>query len=163
MLATQAVIDAESPTFQVGEDAMGPRHDDVGGHRAYDMRVADDAGGARIGRSTVGLGGGAGFDFGSDERVRTFGRSILDRGEPHPANPAVVHFDGIGEQITARNDNLDLAWLLDDESEAEKHLTDPEDIAAAIMGHLRAARAEIETMTEELGGENGQSAEAATA
>lgn len=66
------------------------------------------------------------------------------------------------EQIKARNDNLDIAWLRSDEAEAEEHLTDPEDIAAAIMGHLRAALAEIETVTEALGGENGQALEAAT-
>src|SRR5512147_3307971 len=28
----QAVIDAECPAFEVGEDAMRPRQDDVGGH-----------------------------------------------------------------------------------------------------------------------------------
>ncbi len=41
------------------------------------------------------------------------------------------------EEIKARNDNLDIAWLRDTEAEAEEHLTEPEDIAAAIMGHLR--------------------------
>ena len=53
-------------------------------------------------------------------------------------------------QIKARNDNLDIAWLRDTEAEAEEHLTDPEDIAAAIMGHLKAALEEIETVSEEL-------------
>jgi type I restriction enzyme M protein len=54
------------------------------------------------------------------------------------------------EQIKARNDNLDIGWLRDTEAEAEEHLTEPEDIAAAIMGHLRAALEEIETVSEEL-------------
>ena len=75
MLATQAVIDAERPGLQVGEDAMGPRQDDVGGHRADDVRVVGDAGGAGIAGPAVGPGGGAGFDVGSDEGVQAFGRS----------------------------------------------------------------------------------------
>lgn len=52
--------------------------------------------------------------------------------------------------ITARNDNLDIAWLRDTEAEAEEALTEPEDIAAAIIGHLKAALEEIERLSEEL-------------
>ena len=54
------------------------------------------------------------------------------------------------EQVKARNDNLDIAWLRDEEADAEERLTEPEDIAAVIMGHLRAALEEIEALTEEL-------------
>jgi type I restriction enzyme M protein len=54
------------------------------------------------------------------------------------------------EQISARNDNLDIAWLRDTEAEAEEQLTDPEDIAAAIIGHLKAALDEIEMLSDEL-------------
>jgi type I restriction enzyme M protein len=54
------------------------------------------------------------------------------------------------EVIKARNDNLDIAWLRDTEAEAEEALTEPEDIAAAIIGHLKAALEEIETLSEEL-------------
>ena len=54
------------------------------------------------------------------------------------------------EQIKARSDNLDIAWLRDTEAEAEEQLTEPEDIAAAIIGHLKAALEEIETLSEEL-------------
>lgn len=54
----------------------------------------------------------------------------------------------------ARNDNLDIAWLHDTEADAEETLTEPEDIAAAIIGHLKAALEEIETLSEELGPEN---------
>ena len=53
-------------------------------------------------------------------------------------------------EIKARNDNLDITWLRDTEVEAEEGLTEPEDIAAAIVGHLRAALEEIEALTEEL-------------
>jgi type I restriction enzyme M protein len=54
------------------------------------------------------------------------------------------------DQITARNDNLDIAWLRDTEAEAEEQLTEPEDIAAAIIGHLRAALEDVETLSDEL-------------
>ena len=54
------------------------------------------------------------------------------------------------EQIAARNDNLDISWLRDTEAEAEEQLTEPEDIAAAITGHLKAALDEIEVLSEEL-------------
>ncbi len=54
------------------------------------------------------------------------------------------------EAVTARNDNLDIAWLRDTEAEAEEALTEPEDIAAAIIGHLKAALEEIEALSEEL-------------
>jgi type I restriction enzyme M protein len=54
------------------------------------------------------------------------------------------------EDIAKRNDNLDISWLRDDEEEVEEDLTEPEDIAAAILGHLRAALAEIEAVEEEL-------------
>jgi type I restriction enzyme M protein len=52
------------------------------------------------------------------------------------------------EQIKARTDNLDISWLRDTEAEAEEHLTEPEDVAAAIMGHLRLALDEIEAVSE---------------
>ena len=52
--------------------------------------------------------------------------------------------------VAARNDNLDIAWLRDTEAEAEEALTEPEDIAAAIIGHLKAALEEIEALSEEL-------------
>jgi len=54
------------------------------------------------------------------------------------------------EQIKERNDNLDIAWLRDTEAEAEEGLTEPEDIAAAIIGHLKAALEEIEMLDDEL-------------
>lgn len=54
------------------------------------------------------------------------------------------------EQITARNDNLDIAWLRDTEAEAEEQLTEPEDIAAAIIGHLKAALEDVEALADEL-------------
>ena len=57
------------------------------------------------------------------------------------------------KQIEEWNDNLDITWLRDTEAEAEEGLTEPEDIAAAIIGHLKAALGEIEELSEELEGE----------
>lgn len=54
------------------------------------------------------------------------------------------------EEITKRNDNLDISWLRDDEEVVEEGLTEPDDIAAAILGHLRAALEEIEAVADEL-------------
>ena len=54
------------------------------------------------------------------------------------------------DAIKARNDNLDIAWLRNTETEAEEQLTEPKDIAAAIIGHLKAALEDIETLSEEL-------------
>ncbi|MEX3007393.1 N-6 DNA methylase [Hoeflea sp. TYP-13] len=53
-------------------------------------------------------------------------------------------------EIAARNDNLDISWLREDEGEAEEVLTELDDIAAAILGHLRSAIDEIEAVTEGL-------------
>ncbi len=54
------------------------------------------------------------------------------------------------EEIAKRNDNLDISWLREDEEEIEDGLTEPDDIAAAILGHLRAALEEIEAVADEL-------------
>jgi type I restriction enzyme M protein len=53
-------------------------------------------------------------------------------------------------EIAARNDSLDISWLRDDEEVVEEGLTEPDDIAAAILGHLRAALEEIEAVASEL-------------
>lgn len=82
-------------------------------------------------------GGAARTDEGPEGRFRFFSRA----------------------DITARNDNLDIAWLRDDSDAAEDDLSDPEDIAAAILGHLRAALAEVEAVDAELAGEEAVPAE----
>jgi len=53
-------------------------------------------------------------------------------------------------EIAARDDNLDISWLRDEFDAGEDGLTEPDDIAAAIIGHLRAALQEIEGVSEEL-------------
>lgn len=66
------------------------------------------------------------------------------------------------EEVAARGDNLDISWLRVSEEDAEDGLTDPDDITAAILGHLREATREIETLVVELEGE-GEDAEIAKA
>ena len=61
------------------------------------------------------------------------------------------------DDIKTRNDSLDIAWLRDDEGMSEDQLTDPNDIAAAIIRHLKGALSEIETVSSELGNELGSS------
>ena len=58
------------------------------------------------------------------------------------------------EQITARNDNLDIAWLRDTSGDPDDEMTEPEEIASAIMGHLQAALEETADLMEELGSSN---------
>jgi len=53
-------------------------------------------------------------------------------------------------EIAARGDNLDLSWLREAEEEAEEGLIEPDDIAAAILGHLMVASLEIESLIAEL-------------
>ncbi|MET3436070.1 class I SAM-dependent DNA methyltransferase [Sphingomonas sp. 1185] len=55
--------------------------------------------------------------------------------------------------LEARSDNLDISWLKDTSAEAEDGLDTPEDIAAAIEGHLMAALEEIGALVAELGSE----------
>jgi type I restriction enzyme M protein len=54
------------------------------------------------------------------------------------------------EQIAARNDNLDIAWLKDTSNDPEDEMTEPEELAAAIVTHLKNALEEIEAFSEEL-------------
>lgn len=54
------------------------------------------------------------------------------------------------EDIAARDDSLDVSWLGEAEEEAEEGLIDPDDIAAAILGHLQNAALEIEALLAEL-------------
>ncbi len=67
------------------------------------------------------------------------------------------------DEIDARGDNLDISWLRDGEEEAEDGLTDPDDITAAILGHLREATREIEALVLELEGGEEDEATAAVA
>src|SRR5260370_26851289 len=79
VLAAQPVVDAQRPDFEVGEDAVNPRQDDMGGHLADDMGIVGDAGGAGISGPTIGLGGGAPGGVGGE---KSMGACRLGSGPP---------------------------------------------------------------------------------
>jgi type I restriction enzyme M protein len=54
------------------------------------------------------------------------------------------------EQIASKGDNLDITWLRDTNNDPEDEMTEPDDIALAIIRHLRCALEEIEATGEEL-------------
>ncbi|WP_321337357.1 N-6 DNA methylase [uncultured Cohaesibacter sp.] len=54
------------------------------------------------------------------------------------------------EQITERGENLDWTWLRDESADLNNDMIAPDEIAAAIMRHLRAALDEIEALSEDL-------------
>jgi hypothetical protein len=81
MVAVQTVVDAQGPAFEVGEDAVGPRQDDVGGHAADDMGIVVDLVSAGIGGPSVGLQRRTGGDVGRDESADTFGGIVGNGGE----------------------------------------------------------------------------------
>jgi type I restriction enzyme M protein len=64
------------------------------------------------------------------------------------------------EEVAARGDNLDIAWLRGDDAAAEEALEDPADILDAIRTHLARAMVEVEALAGELNG-SGERAEVA--
>jgi type I restriction enzyme M protein len=54
--------------------------------------------------------------------------------------------------IAARGENLDISWLRASDEAAEDSLEEPEDILDAIREHLARAIAEIDGLTQEIGG-----------
>lgn len=54
------------------------------------------------------------------------------------------------EQIAARNENLDIAWLRDTSNDPEDEMTEPDELAAAIAVHLKNALEEVDAFVEEL-------------
>ncbi|WP_437821996.1 N-6 DNA methylase [Sorangium sp. So ce1078] len=54
------------------------------------------------------------------------------------------------EELEARGDNLDIAWLRDEGVHGAEELPEPEEIAAEIMDKLRVAMAEMEALSRAL-------------
>jgi hypothetical protein len=91
MAAAQAVIDAQFPDLEVGEDAMHPGQHDMGGHLADDMGIVADAGGAGISGPSVGLGGRPRCEILGNEGMQAVGRVVGHLGEPDaPGSGAAV-------------------------------------------------------------------------
>src|SRR4051794_30103895 len=92
VFATQAMIDAERPALEIGEDAVGPGPHDMGGEAAAAMRFVRDAGSPGVSCPAVGLGGGAGGEMGREKRMQTVGRIAgpLWQADAPGAGPAVL-------------------------------------------------------------------------
>lgn len=60
------------------------------------------------------------------------------------------------EEIAARGDNLDIAWLRGGDEAAEDALEEPEDILEAIHDHLARALVEVEALVSEFNGNGGR-------
>src|SRR5215218_5900596 len=96
VFATQAVIDAERPALEIGEDAVGPGQHDMGGHAADDMRIVRDAGSTGIPGPAIGLGDGARGEIGLEKGMQTIGRIVghLLEADATGAGSAVLDLDG---------------------------------------------------------------------
>lgn len=81
VFAPQAVIDAQRPGFQVGEDAMDAGQNEVGGHGSDDMGVVGDVRRAEIGGEPIGLDDAAGGGVRGDEGMQGGPGEIGDRRE----------------------------------------------------------------------------------
>jgi len=88
-----------------------------------------------------------------DDFVAAFGDDPLGRAERTEFGEEGRFRRFTREEIAGRGDNLDIHWLRDTADEAEDGLNTPEDIAAAIEGHLKLALEEIGALVQELGGE----------
>ncbi len=129
--------------FLTRADEEAPAEDATRAVWIYDMRSGAPAYGKTNPLKTA--------DF--DGFVEAFGNDPNARGERRDEGEDGRFRKFTREEIAARSDNLDITWLRDDDASAEDGLEYPEDIAAAILGHLRAALAEVEAVAEELEGE----------
>ena len=126
---------------RAGEEA--PADDATKAVWIYDMRSGAPAYGKTNPLKTA--------DF--DEFVRAFGDDPNGRAERVDQGESGRFRRFSREDIAARGDNLDITWLKDDPAHAEDGLETPDEIAAAIEGHLLAALEEVRGLVEALGGE----------
>src|ERR1039458_7612619 len=106
----------------------------------YDMRANMDAFGKTKPLTVV--------DFGPFEKA--FGKDPLGKAKRKDEGEEGRFRYYSREQIAARNDNLDIAWLRDASNDPEDEMTTPDELAAAITTHLKNALEEIDALTEEL-------------
>lgn len=106
----------------------------------YDMRANMDAFGKTKPLTLA--------DFGPFEKV--FGKDPLGKATRKDAGEAGRFRFYSREQIAARNDNLDIAWLRDTSNDPEDEMTQPDELAVAITTHLKNALEEIEAFSQEL-------------
>lgn len=86
-----------------------------------------------------------------EEFVTFYGRTPTGVGHVNrnrSADPRARRFSR--EEIAEHNESLDLVWLREDDPTRDEALTDPDDIIAAVLGHLDAALAEVRALAEDL-------------
>ena len=106
MLSSQSMIDAERPGLGVGEGAVAPGQNDMGGHGADDMGLVPDVGGAGVGRLAVGFDRRARGDVGGDEAMQRGGGEVLDRGQAQASRRSFSTSTApVGERRVARRDH----------------------------------------------------------
>ena len=86
-------------------------------------------------------------DFAAFERA--FGGDVLGRAKRVDEGELGRWRCFTRDDVAARNDSLDIAWLRDTSGDPEDEMTEPEDIATAIMVHLRTALEEIDALVED--------------
>ena len=95
MLATQPVVDASRPSFEVGEDLVDPRQDEVSGGLPDDMDIVAIGGDRSVAGPAVGFRDGVGIGGGFDEVSEVGGAVGGDFGQPQAAwDVSVPEFDG---------------------------------------------------------------------
>ena len=85
MFFPQAVIDTGRPAFEVREDAMNPRQNDMGGHRSDGLRLMGLAFKAGIAWPAIGLDTRSGGDGPFNKAVKACLAEILDSVQPDAA------------------------------------------------------------------------------
>ena len=102
MLAAQPVVDASRPSFEVGEDLVDPRQDEVSGGLPDDMDIVAIVGNRSVAGPAVGLGDGVGIGVGFDEVSEVGGGVGGDFGQPQAAwDVSVPEFDGADDEHLA--------------------------------------------------------------
>ena len=124
--------------FFTRSDEEAPAKDATGAVWIYDMRSGAPAYGKTNPLKTS--------DF--DDFVRAFGDDPNGRAERVDQGDEGRFRRFRREDIAARGNNLDITWLKDDPAHAEDGLETPDDIAAAIEGHLMAALEEVRAIGE---------------
>src|SRR4249920_438378 len=110
VLAAQAVICAEAPSFHQRESAMDPRQDNVARHLADDAWIVPIAGQSRIGRVAIGNQRGSALHVGLYERFDRPGGIVGDHGKADAARTCIEVFGVLASRpslIDAAIDHLD--------------------------------------------------------
>jgi hypothetical protein len=115
MLAAQAVIRAETPSFQQCEDPMNPRQHDVRRHLAGHARIVPVAGQAGIGCVAIGEQRGSTLHIGSHEGFDRSGGIIHDHGEADAARARIEIFCVLASRLGTIDVAIDHLDGADDE------------------------------------------------